>query len=506
MPTFPWWMNTLIVTAWLVGCSSDKGQIAPQDTTPVDTHVSDAVVDTSPTDGGTVDTAVSVTDADGVTHDVSVEDIGNDADAQVEDSAEPTDTTLPPPDDDEDGVPNATDNCPETPNADQEDADADGIGDACDGFTDKDKDGVADEDDNCPEIPNMNQADADEDGIGDACDPLTDSDEDGVPDAEDNCPKTPNPDQTDEDNDDIGDACDPLIDSDGDGVGDEADNCPQTPNPNQTDLDEDGEGDACDPPDDTDNDGIPDALDPSPNDPGAPGVAMKATVYAHTSKTLFTVDTKTYAVTQVGAFKWPLDGCNHQMTDIAIDQYGIFYGITFGCLYLCNPQTAVCENLGVLPQSFNGLTVVPPGTVEPNKEVLIGVANSGAWYRLDWDAGTGVVTETKLGAYGPGYSSSGDAFSVLGLGTYAAVNKGGNAADFLVRVDPVTGEVLNDVGPIKSPTKNYSTVYGIAGWTGRAYAFDSSGDIVLIEIATAEVTKIGDTGNIWWGAGGRTTP
>jgi hypothetical protein len=37
-----------------------------------------------------------------------------------------------PPDNDGDGVPNSTDNCPEVANADQADTDADGIGDACD--------------------------------------------------------------------------------------------------------------------------------------------------------------------------------------------------------------------------------------------------------------------------------------------------------------------------------------------------------------------------------------
>ncbi|WP_340201372.1 thrombospondin type 3 repeat-containing protein [Ascidiimonas sp. W6] len=51
-------------------------------------------------------------------------------------------------DDDSDGVPNATDNCPDTPNADQADADNDGIGDVCD--DDADNDGVTDDNDLCP--------------------------------------------------------------------------------------------------------------------------------------------------------------------------------------------------------------------------------------------------------------------------------------------------------------------------------------------------------------------
>jgi formylglycine-generating enzyme len=59
------------------------------------------------------------------------------------------------PDTDGDGVNDASDNCPITPNIDQIDADGDGFGDACD---------------NCPTAPNADQADGDGDTVGDACD------------------------------------------------------------------------------------------------------------------------------------------------------------------------------------------------------------------------------------------------------------------------------------------------------------------------------------------------
>ncbi len=64
------------------------------------------------------------------------------------------------------------------------------------GVGDADGDGIGDTIDNCPTTPNFDQDDDDQDGFGDVCD---------------NCPQVSNPGQENSDLDDDGDACDDSI-------------------------------------------------------------------------------------------------------------------------------------------------------------------------------------------------------------------------------------------------------------------------------------------------------
>ena len=83
-------------------------------------------------------------------------------------------------------------------NADQLDSDGDGAGDVCDACEgdiasgDDDNDGVCNDLDNCPNA-NADQANSDNDSLGDACD---------------NCPNDDNENQADADEDEVGDVCD----------------------------------------------------------------------------------------------------------------------------------------------------------------------------------------------------------------------------------------------------------------------------------------------------------
>lgn len=144
-----------------------------------------------------------------------------------------------------------------------EDSDGDGFGDpeSYVSALERPEGYVADGTDNCVDIANPTQGDVDNDGLGDACDPFTDSDGDEIQDSLDNCPVNYNPNQYDRDNDGLGDACDSRndLDPDNDGVNSAQDNCPEDYNPSQSDNDGDGIGDACD------------SVDDSPVDGGDPG-------------------------------------------------------------------------------------------------------------------------------------------------------------------------------------------------------------------------------------------
>ncbi|MCO4762180.1 MAG: hypothetical protein KC502_11790 [Myxococcales bacterium] len=219
------------------------------------------------------------------------------------------------------------------------------------------------------------------------------------------------------------------------------------------------------------------------------------TMYAHTSSTLYRLELKTKSFVLVGKFTFDKSGSS--VTDIALDRGSSLYAVTFGDLFVCKTTNAKCTWLMKLPTSFNGLTFVHKGTIYKEEDALIGVANDGGWYHVDYKANPPKLK--KLGSYGTGYTSSGDAFSVLGVGTFATVKKSGVSGDALVQVDPKTGKVLKNFGAIGA-----SSLYGFAWWDGVFYGFASNGSVWDVDIKTGKGKKL--TGFTipkvsWWGAG-----
>ncbi len=245
---------------------------------------------------------------------------------------------------------------------------------------------------------------------------------------------------------------------------------------------------------DSDNDGVPDIADPFPDDSTKPVPGALNTIYAHTSSQLYTMHPSTHEIELVGQFSF--DSNSGSVTDVAVDQYNVLYAVTFNNLFVCDPYTAECFHLASLEQSFNGMTLVPAGTVDPNRDIMIGISNAGGWYRIDI-VGEAAAELTLLGTYDSGYTSSGDAYSVKGVGTYAAVNKTGESSDVIVEVDPTNGTVLSEIGV----TTGYTSLYGLAGTADIIFGFDAGGDIISINPSTGETNLIVSTSHSWWGAG-----
>src|SRR5690606_14980014 len=88
----------------------------------------------------------------------------------------------------------------------------------------------------------------------------------------------------------------------------------------------------------------------------------------------------------------------------------------------------------------------------------------------------------KVGDLGGGLESSGDVVSVRDGKTFLTV-KGGGCADCLVEIDPATGALTKNWGPI-----GLSDVFGLAFWAGELYAFTDGGEVALVKLSGDTLT------------------
>jgi hypothetical protein len=229
--------------------------------------------------------------------------------------------------------------------------------------------------------------------------------------------------------------------------------------------------------------------DADPNRPDAAPAAENAAVYAHSSGALYRVDPDDLEVTLVGNFGWP--NGSDSMTDIAIDRDGNMVGVSFDSVYAIDKDTAAATYLAPLQGQFNGLSFVAAGP-DPNDEILVGAALSGAVYQIDPMNGN----STMLGNYGGGLGSSGDLVYVRGFGTVATVTDGvGN--DKLARIDPGNGWSAELIG---TGDTGATSIWGLGFWKNQVYGFTDTRQFLLIDTVTGLGTPIETSSVNWWGA------
>nr|MCU0701486.1 hypothetical protein [Myxococcaceae bacterium] len=192
-------------------------------------------------------------------------------------------------------------------------------------------------------------------------------------------------------------------------------------------------------------------------------------VYGHSSTTLYSLDPTTRQVRTIGNFD-----CAFDIIDLAIDSAGNAFITGFTGFHRLNLANATCTTISSTSGFPNSLSFVPRGTLDPNAEVL--VAYDGRfYYRINTTNGV----QQQIGSLPSGFESSGDIVSVQDGGTFLTVkNMTSNPMcnDCLVQVNPVTGALVRNYGPIP-----YTDVYGIAYWGGSVYGFTALGQ--LFEIA-----------------------
>lgn len=217
-------------------------------------------------------------------------------------------------------------------------------------------------------------------------------------------------------------------------------------------------------------------------------------VFGHSENRLFRVDTSTHAVTEVGLFQ----GCTY-VADIALDAQSNMYASTGAELFLIENNTAHCTRIaqGTFP---NSLSFVPAGTLDDAAETLVGF--QGADY-VKIDPATGKVD--KIGELGGGFASSGDVVSAKGGKTYVTV-RGPSCADCLAEIDPKTGKMTKNWGPLGK-----SDVFGLAFWGGDIYAFTNAGELLLVTVDNDALDvkplpiENAPAGLKFWGAGSTTS-
>lgn len=233
--------------------------------------------------------------------------------------------------------------------------------------------------------------------------------------------------------------------------------------------------------------GVPDA--------GRPEVGLaQDLIYVHTGSTLFSYAPSTNALSLIATLS-----CGGAL-DLAIDRLGRGFIVAGSDLFRVNLQTGACSRIATLPEPLVALSFLPAGLLGTG-ESLVGYGGTRYW-EFDPNDGSAVI----LGPSGlsGGLFPSGDLSPFDDGGTWLTVKAPAmpTAFDQLVRIDPETGAVLQNFGPM-----GVTGAWGLATWDGTLFAFTSGGQGVRLTFVDGGVQpaplNLGGGMRTFWGAAAR---
>jgi len=204
---------------------------------------------------------------------------------------------------------------------------------------------------------------------------------------------------------------------------------------------------------------------------GGPGPAAAAVIVVGTDQNVLNfVDTATVMTTS----SITVTGTDSTLTDIAFDQNGNLFGITFSNLYSVNTGSGVATLIGSLGGNrFNALTINGSG------QAFSAADSVGDLFSVD--LGTGLAT--SIGTIGAGFtSSSGD----LEFANGALFGIDGAGTDSLYSLNPVSG-----AGALIGST-GLATIYGLAFADDTMFGLSgNSATLFSIALGTGLATSLG---------------
>jgi hypothetical protein len=206
-------------------------------------------------------------------------------------------------------------------------------------------------------------------------------------------------------------------------------------------------------------------------------------MYAHTANTLFSVEpTAPYATVRIGAFADSVTGVPvTDITDVAIDNDGIMYAVSFDTLYQVNASNAqVTEIRSAGPTDLNAMTFLADGTL---------LAGGGAnLYEVDPSSGR----FTQVSSIGS-YTFAGDMVGLPDGLLYCAMSDG-SASTSLVVYDMASGSI------VRTGSTGTGSLYGVGYAEDTLFGFNAEGRIYILDQSSGTARQVTDTNEVWWGA------